>query len=1222
MNNSKQPGGGKLTPLVATLNLRGQTKMNMIKQLQIDELVKAQKAAIIFFQESHILDQTFENCPHIKANFQLLINNSENGYGTSALIHNSLKIENVKALPGGRILYFEINRISFCNVYLPSGTAGKAEREAILGDSLPNLLLDSCKTGVIAGDWNCIDNVKDATHLASSKVSSVLQRLGRVMQWRDLFRGLHPSKKSFSHVYRRNMGDQGLTEGAARLDRIYAWGDLTCSKAEYFPAAFSDHMGLSVAVSLPALSPVVEPKFRTYFKINPEVATDQRFQALVSESVQNWLPAKEMMPFLEWWDCLKAEVKAAAKTVTSDRRNERKQELAYLMTLQAHLAAKVSGGDLHSFADLKHTQERITSWFSIRAKEVILHANIKEADDSEQTLIYHHEKLQKSRKRSAILKLQNHEGKLVEGHQNCASLLQGEARALLDNTSSLDINAQEDLLEFVEEVFTEADNNMLDKDISDEDVKASLLCANRHSSPGSDGISYLTYLACWNSLGHHLSDVIRLIVKEGKLPESMKNCFLVFSPKMNKESSTKIKDKRKLSLLQTDFKVLSGILAGRLKRTENHTISRHQYAAASKRVSQAVCLTRDAIECVKPSQKVAVFETDYVAAFDLMSVDWVLKVLLKKGCSERFVQVLRNIFRDEDSFVSCVINNEVQQRILNRRKNIKQGCRSSTQMYSYASDPLLLKLNKVLKGFTYFRHPTSGPHHPLFGKPKPIEEKLTVLGFVDDVKGLLTSVEEFHILDSTLASFEAASGSRLHRSTDPNNQKCSILPLGKWSRWSQSDSPLDFMKVVDNINLLGVKLARTTGKTRELTGSDLVASVQAKLNHFKAGRHSALVLKPHLANVYLLSKISHKAAAVHLRCSDVKKLQSAIRSWVTQELLKKPQEALLHRSTCEGGLGLVNVQARALANLTRSFLQSVHTSSYMMAIYKAFVREDDEAKHLVKKPSFFPDSLYVLIKEAFSDLRGQIFTMSTNQWQRRFTESRITHVRDPTTGSFSLLPSATEELWPTADWIQSWQNLRCKGLSPEQKSTLFKLCNDLIPHGVLLQKFKLASSAVCQHCNEVDGPLHFPTCSQANNLGSFTQEILSPLFFTQGDFSWGKVGTLDLSSASQVERLAGLVLLSETVNHITVTRKNAQKASPVKLAAILSHRAEVTAKSFPGAGTILATWAGDLRTRSESPSQGVPRPLPLVEQDGDSLQVISLVCGHPPPLYSTSIFTH
>ena len=97
-------------------------------------------------------------------------------------------------------------------------------------------------------------------------------------------------------------------------------------------------------------------------------------------------------------------------------------------------------------------------------------------------------------------------------------------------------------------------------------------------------------------------------------------------------------------------------------------------------------------------------------------------------------------------------------------------------MYSYTSDPLLLKLNKVLKGFTYFRHPTCGPHHPLFGKPKPVEENLTVLGFVDDVKGILTSVEEFHILDRTLASFEAASGSRLHsRPKQPE-----VLHSGSW----------------------------------------------------------------------------------------------------------------------------------------------------------------------------------------------------------------------------------------------------------------------------------------------------------------------------------------------------------------------------------------------------------------------------------------------------------
>ena len=520
MNPTTQPDGGKLTPLVATLNLRGQTKMHLSKLLQLEELLKTIKPAVIFFQESQLQNNSFENCPFINCNYQLLINNSPTGYGTGALINNSLKVDNVKALPGGRILYFEIQKTSFVNVYLPSGTAGKGDREHILSNSLPNLLLDSCKNGIIGGDWNCIDHPRDASHNASSKVSPLLQRLGRIKEWRDLFRVLHPHNKSYTHVYKRNMKDQGLTEGAARLDRLYGWGDIPVSTAEHFPAAFTDHWGLKVNLTLPALMPVVEPQFRTYFKVKPEVATDPRFKALVSETVEAWLPAREYMPLLEWWEVVKSDVRLAAKRVTRERKDERKGELNFLLTLQAYQAAKVSNGDLQCLPDLHQTQERITNWFASRASEVFLHANIKEVADSEKTLIFHHEQLKKSRKRASILKLTNQEGILVEGHRNCAAVLQEEARVLLDNPSILDSKAQEELLSFVDEVFTAADNKLLDSPITDEDVKASLLSANRNSSPGSDGLTYLTYLTCWESLGHHLSEVLRAIVSSGKLPES------------------------------------------------------------------------------------------------------------------------------------------------------------------------------------------------------------------------------------------------------------------------------------------------------------------------------------------------------------------------------------------------------------------------------------------------------------------------------------------------------------------------------------------------------------------------------------------------------------------------------------------------------------------------------------------------------------------------------
>ena len=105
--NTKPDRGDKVISLVATLNVRGQTKMNQTKQIQIDNLIKTRNLAIILLQECHITDQTFESCPHIKHNFQILKNNAENGYGTGALVHNSLPIQNVKAIPGGRIIYFE-----------------------------------------------------------------------------------------------------------------------------------------------------------------------------------------------------------------------------------------------------------------------------------------------------------------------------------------------------------------------------------------------------------------------------------------------------------------------------------------------------------------------------------------------------------------------------------------------------------------------------------------------------------------------------------------------------------------------------------------------------------------------------------------------------------------------------------------------------------------------------------------------------------------------------------------------------------------------------------------------------------------------------------------------------------------------------------------------------------------------------------------------------------
>ena len=137
-------------------------------------------------------------------------------------------------------------------------------------------------------------------------------------------------------------------------------------------------------------------------------------------------------------------------------------------------------------------------------------------------------------------------------------------------------------------------------------------------------------------------------------------------------------------------------------------------------------------------------------------------------------------------------------------------------------------------------------------------------------------------------------------------------------------------------------------------------------------------------------------------------------------------------------------------------------------------------------------------------------------------------------------PSPVEETWPSHNWPLSRANLNLRGLTPNQRSTLYMLCNDLLTNSERLQKFKLATSADCSFCKEVDESLHFLSCSQAQGLGTFLEDSLIPIFFTEDQFSWAKVRSLDLNSASLHDRRAGLVLIAEVVSHILNSRKQSR----------------------------------------------------------------------------------
>ena len=260
---------------------------------------------------------------------------------------------------------------------------------------------------------------------------------------------------------------------------------------------------------------------------------------------------------------------------------------------------------------------------------------------------------------------------------------------------------------------------------------------------------------------------------------------MVFGSKPKKPYSIKPQDKRRISLLNSDFKVASGLYARRLKKTLTHTLSPLQLVAGDdRRIHHGINLARDAIWAAgQRGLGCGILDTDLEAGFDYMTLSWCLKVLRKKGANPDFIAKLVNLYDKHLSIV--VVNNVPGAAVQNTRLTLRQGDVPSMELFSVGINPLLVLLERSLEGILISSAPVQGPRLQ-HGPPLPeLELRYKVMGYADDSKPAITSMAEFQIVDNALTLFENASGCKVHR--DPQNQKCKFLALGRWRNTLQQE---------------------------------------------------------------------------------------------------------------------------------------------------------------------------------------------------------------------------------------------------------------------------------------------------------------------------------------------------------------------------------------------------------------------------------------------------
>jgi len=164
---------------------------------------------------------------------------------------------------------------------------------------------------------------------------------------------------------------------------------------------------------------------------------------------------------------------------------------------------------------------------------------------------------------------------------------------------------------------SEEDQEKLISEVTTEEVKAVTFKMSSNKSPGPDGYTVEFFKPAWPIIGEDVVVAVQSFFIKGFLPKGINSTILALIPK--KETAKEMKDYRPISCCNVLYKVISKLLANRLKDIMPQFIANNQSAFVKDRLLMENLLL--ATELVKDYHKTEIsarcaMKIDISKAFD------------------------------------------------------------------------------------------------------------------------------------------------------------------------------------------------------------------------------------------------------------------------------------------------------------------------------------------------------------------------------------------------------------------------------------------------------------------------------------------------------------------------------------------------------------------------------------------------------------------------------
>jgi hypothetical protein len=400
------------------------------------------------------------------------------------------------------------------------------------------------------------------------------------------------------------------------------------------------------------------------------------------------------------WDVIKMEIRSSTVCYSKLKSKKNKDNIQEVILRNNELSKLIDEQPSEEILkEYEATKLEIEYYNNEKANGVLLRSKCNMIEMGEKNTKYFLNLEKQNYKNKCITKLINDKEEIIEDEKQ---ILEYEAKfykslysdpQLKEKNINKADEANETFLDVNTPKIKEDEKQWCERDIDLEEIGNALKGLKNGKSPGTDGFTADFYKFFWTKIKTLVLESLRNVYSDGELSIEQKRGIINLIPKKDKDARL-LKNWRPISLLNTDYKILTKTLALRLKKVLPGIINEDQVAYLKDRfIGQNIGTIIDIMDFTKANNLTGIVAfLDFEKAFDTVNWDVIQDTLKIFGFGEIFRKWTKALYKGSQA---CVTNNGFSSPFFSLERGVRQGCPLSAYLFIMVVELLANKIRNT-----------------------------------------------------------------------------------------------------------------------------------------------------------------------------------------------------------------------------------------------------------------------------------------------------------------------------------------------------------------------------------------------------------------------------------------------------------------------------------------------------------------------------------------------